>query len=152
MSRERKCVWAWIFGLLIALPVLYVASFGPACWMIPRESVQVDDPELSAEVSVARFFRPLVRAAASNHRFVAPALKWYAGLATGDADLVPRMDWLLRIADRGDDAPGLHDNDPSPLRDEDDRRPLAAPAEWESGLPIIDRRDLFDFDKRMQRD
>ena len=73
-------------------------------------------------------------------------------VATGDADLVPRMDWLLRIADRGDDVSGLHDNDPSPLRDADGRRPLAAPVECESGLPIIDRRDLFDFDKRMQRD
>ena len=33
MSEERKkSVWPWIVALLIGLPVLYVASFGPACW------------------------------------------------------------------------------------------------------------------------
>jgi hypothetical protein len=35
MSTERKKagVWPWIVALLIGLPVLYVASFGPACWL-----------------------------------------------------------------------------------------------------------------------
>jgi len=33
MSEERKLsVWPCIAALLIGLPVLYVASFGPACW------------------------------------------------------------------------------------------------------------------------
>jgi hypothetical protein len=34
MSDDRKRpVWPWIVALLIGLPVLYVASFGPACWL-----------------------------------------------------------------------------------------------------------------------
>ena len=31
-----KSVWPWIAGLLVGLPVLYVASFGPACWLTSR--------------------------------------------------------------------------------------------------------------------
>lgn len=31
MNEERNPVWPWIAALLIGLPVLYVASFGPAC-------------------------------------------------------------------------------------------------------------------------
>jgi hypothetical protein len=35
MGEERKKVGVWpsIAALLIGLPVLYVASFGPACWL-----------------------------------------------------------------------------------------------------------------------
>ena len=33
MSEERTPVWPWIAALLIGLPALYVASFGPACWV-----------------------------------------------------------------------------------------------------------------------
>jgi len=34
MSEERKkALWPWFAALLIGLPVLYVASFGPACWV-----------------------------------------------------------------------------------------------------------------------
>src|SRR5262245_50991401 len=36
MSDDGKPVWPWIVALLIGLPVLYVASFGPACWMTSR--------------------------------------------------------------------------------------------------------------------
>jgi hypothetical protein len=30
---SKRPIWPWIVALLIGLPVLYVASFGPACWM-----------------------------------------------------------------------------------------------------------------------
>ncbi len=34
MSDDRKKpLWPWIVTLLIGLPVLYVALFGPACWL-----------------------------------------------------------------------------------------------------------------------
>jgi hypothetical protein len=32
-ERKKAGVWPWITALLIGLPVLYVASFGPACWL-----------------------------------------------------------------------------------------------------------------------
>ena len=34
MTDNRKnALWPWIAATLIGLPVLYVASFGPACWI-----------------------------------------------------------------------------------------------------------------------
>src|SRR5262249_59566050 len=39
MSDERSPLWPWIVALLIGLPVLYVASFGPACWLTDQEIV-----------------------------------------------------------------------------------------------------------------
>jgi hypothetical protein len=35
-SERNKSLWPWIIALLIALPVVYVASFGPACWYAER--------------------------------------------------------------------------------------------------------------------
>jgi hypothetical protein len=32
-ERKKAGVWPWIVALLIGVPVLYVASFGPACWL-----------------------------------------------------------------------------------------------------------------------
>jgi len=38
MSEEtKKPVWPWFAVLLIGLPVLYVASFGPAVWLCKFE-------------------------------------------------------------------------------------------------------------------
>ncbi len=35
-EAKKKAVWPQIVGLLIALPVLYFGSFGPACWITSR--------------------------------------------------------------------------------------------------------------------
>ena len=40
MSDDRKTfLWPLIVALLIALPVLYVAAFGPACWLADRDAL-----------------------------------------------------------------------------------------------------------------
>ncbi|MGE5192196.1 MAG: hypothetical protein ACM3U2_06795 [Deltaproteobacteria bacterium] len=37
MSDDRKKpLWPWIAALLVGLPVLYAASFGPVCWITSR--------------------------------------------------------------------------------------------------------------------
>ncbi len=43
--RER---WAkWTLATVVALPILYVASFGPACWLVSRiESFDSELPEI----------------------------------------------------------------------------------------------------------
>jgi hypothetical protein len=44
MSDDRKKpLWPWIVALLIGLPVLYVASFGPACWFASNTGVAYRD-------------------------------------------------------------------------------------------------------------
>ena len=36
-DNRKKPLWPWIVALLIGLPVLYVASFGPACGLVEHE-------------------------------------------------------------------------------------------------------------------
>ena len=35
---SKKPLWPWIVALLIGLPVLYVSSFGPACWLTAQRN------------------------------------------------------------------------------------------------------------------
>jgi hypothetical protein len=75
MSDERKAVWPWIVALLIGLPVLYVASFGPACWLVERGVLPLR--------TTAMVFRPLLVATVRGRPPIVPtALRWYAGLLT----------------------------------------------------------------------
>jgi hypothetical protein len=45
MSEERKSrsVWPWIIALLVGMPVLYVASFGPACLFVDRDMLPMSN-------------------------------------------------------------------------------------------------------------
>jgi hypothetical protein len=49
-GRSRRF---WIVGLLIGLPVGYVAIFGPACWAVGRRALPVE--------TTALFYDPLLR-------------------------------------------------------------------------------------------
>jgi hypothetical protein len=55
MSDERKKsgLWPCIMALLIGLPVLYVASFGPACWITSRMNV--------GSSTIGVIYRPIVQ-------------------------------------------------------------------------------------------
>src|SRR5262245_37953381 len=53
-SDRKKPFWPWIVGLLLGLPVLYVASFGPACWLKEAGAVRFS----------LQAWRPLARLAA----------------------------------------------------------------------------------------
>ena len=77
MSEERgKSVWVWIVGLLIGMPTLYFASFGPACWITTR---------MSGGSSVIPFFyqQPMSSVSSSSER-LAVALRWYAVIGAAD--------------------------------------------------------------------
>ena len=54
MTEHKNPVWPWIVALLIGLPVLYVASFGPACWIGFRS--------LYGRYAVIVAYKPLLRA------------------------------------------------------------------------------------------
>jgi hypothetical protein len=79
MSEERKPVWPWIVGVLIGLPVLYVASFGPACWACSRF-----DSDESLNWNAWHFletcYLPFVCASTCSHARVRDAARWYACL------------------------------------------------------------------------
>ena len=61
MSEERKKpVWPWIAALLIGLPVLYLASFGPAYWLTGNASPFSDrENAYIAYCAFDAFYRPL---------------------------------------------------------------------------------------------
>ena len=71
--KKRRGPLTWL-AVLVGLPMLYVASFGPVCWINSREHIDRET------VNVA--YRPLLWAA-SRSKAVRPIL-WYAELAAGD--------------------------------------------------------------------
>jgi hypothetical protein len=101
MSEEKKKRGvAWIAVLLIGLPVLYVASFGPAIWL-----TRTREPPLLAAV-----YWPLGWAAAYGPQVVRRPLAEYAGaFATPSIIFAERMlfrvpvaldDWALAVGSR----------------------------------------------------
>jgi hypothetical protein len=71
MSDDRKKpIWPWIVALLIGLPVLYVASLGPACWLADR-----------GMISWSEVYRPLARLAAKHPGPVQDVYCFLGGIA-----------------------------------------------------------------------
>jgi hypothetical protein len=66
--RER---WAkWTLAMVVGLPVLYVASFGPACWFTSRTHIGI--------VNLPTVYRPIL-SAMSESRNAARVVRWYSG-------------------------------------------------------------------------
>jgi hypothetical protein len=81
MSDERKKpLWPWIVALLIGLPVMYVASFGPACWWFSKEPITAIDPFAETVPAVARAYWPIGWSAKYGPSVVRNSIAWYATL------------------------------------------------------------------------
>ena len=82
----NRRIWPWIMALLIGLPVLYVASFGPACWIAGDNEFAISSilnvyyPILSA----ARFTRREVSEGVFEHGRLDRWIEWYATLGRND--------------------------------------------------------------------
>lgn len=37
MDKKKHSLWHWIVAASVVAPALYVASFGPACWLTARQ-------------------------------------------------------------------------------------------------------------------
>ncbi len=81
MGDERKPLWPWTVALLIGLAVLYVASFGPACWITSRTAAGASE--------VTAIYAPLTRGLARQNR-ISDALNWYATVGAK-----PRWRWVM---------------------------------------------------------
>jgi hypothetical protein len=90
MNTPRKPLWPKIVAtVVVALPVLYVASFGPACWFSSRSR--------RATREVSFIYRPMTFALSNN--FSGPldsTLRWYAKIGAA-----PRWEWFPAIDDNG---------------------------------------------------
>jgi hypothetical protein len=81
MSGERKVrVGLWITAVLIGVPVLYGASFGPACWLVARN-------HLSSRLVGATYWPVLWIYGSSTNRLTR-AISSYARLGLRDFDCV----------------------------------------------------------------
>jgi hypothetical protein len=87
MSDDRKrLLWPWIAALLIALPVLYVASFGPACWWLSTDEIpkisldpgQPYDMPRGLAPHAPQVYWPLGWMAAHAPRPISRVIFWYA--------------------------------------------------------------------------
>jgi hypothetical protein len=92
MSEERtKRTWPWI-AALVGLPVLYVASFGPACWLMTRGSLPI--------FPTAYPYWPLVVAANAAPSGVRKLVGRYSGNSPlGFKDMLTEL--ALQYIDRG---------------------------------------------------
>ena len=98
MSEERKPhVWPWIAALLIGLPVLYVASFGPACWQFARERPTRFDQIFPGPLPkyAPRAYWPIGWLAKNGPRPIGNAIFWYAKREPREAILLPEPEYCL---------------------------------------------------------
>ena len=89
----------WATVVVVAVPVLYVASFGPACWLVNREQVDC--------LVAARIYRPILRVAMAGTD-IGRALCWYGDLdrprnrAQTSIPMAGWMNFALSMYDEGD--------------------------------------------------
>jgi hypothetical protein len=98
MSENCKRLAAWIVALLIGLPVLYVASFGPVCWLAEREIIPIRAVEVCRPLAwlAARCPDPVRDAYAS---YVVICHSEYAGVSYGG--LMIKDEYLRGILGEG---------------------------------------------------
>jgi len=98
MNKERNPLWPWIVALLIGLPVMYIVSFGPACWLVAGPAAVDVRP-------IMNFYRPLGSWARSGDvpEWVSRTLIWWAslGLREGEIATVPMKSGLVRFNSDG---------------------------------------------------
>jgi hypothetical protein len=90
MSDERRNpVWPWIVALLIGLPVLYVASFGPVCALAEHDV-------LPLSVMTTGFFKPCFAVAANSAKPIRKITLAWMKFCGGDyalADAIARKEF-----------------------------------------------------------
>jgi len=82
---RKKALWPWTLALLIGLPVLYVASFGPACWASSR----IGTRKGLAAGAVEFAYQPMLRLGVEGPDSISIWIQWWAKLRANP-------DWHMR--------------------------------------------------------
>lgn len=83
---RKKPLWPWIVTLLIGLPVLYVAAYGPVCWLRGHGFVSLGP--------VCRLYRPFAIITLEHPRGrLRDSLKWYEAFCTGSHGVLCTMEF-----------------------------------------------------------
>ena len=91
MSDERKPLWPWLVFLPVWLPILYAASFGPACWLT--------DQEIVPNAVTYRVFRPLAWAAARCPHRIRYALVDYSEIGKPESSFLGTGWTMIELQD-----------------------------------------------------
>ena len=79
MTDRKKPNWPLrTIGLVLMLPVLYVASFGPACWISSRLG------STTGAGIVSRVFDPAIRVGSRHSETVLKLVGWYSEAAAAE--------------------------------------------------------------------
>ena len=82
--NRRGRLAKWSLAIVVASPVLYVASFRPVCWMTARPRLR----DFPAQIHwTTRIFWPIGRDLGSDSTVVA-AIRWWATFAVPDGYVV----------------------------------------------------------------
>ena len=76
MTNCKAAAWTWIVGTLLGVPLLYVLSFGPACWISSHVG--------KAEWRIETVYRPVLWAWARSPGSLATAIDRYAECGAAD--------------------------------------------------------------------
>jgi hypothetical protein len=92
---NRRGRWAkWVLGVMLALPLLYVAGFGPACWLAKprptnRSGVARHFPDDDHAVFAPRIYWPIGWVVRNrNYRTFTRIVTWYAYLGHSSTEVV----------------------------------------------------------------
>lgn len=95
-ATERKKRWIdWTAFLIvgIALPILYVLSIGPACWLVTKKIIPLRFVETA--------YQPVVRAVVSSPPSIQQAMRSYCDPTPVTHDLRSGPNLLVYVVDGG---------------------------------------------------
>src|SRR5258708_3856381 len=79
MSDRKKPALAFRATVAaVCLPLIYVVSLGPACWLVDRGYV--------AAMPIAKSYRPVLLATPYSPRVAWHAIQWFVGIFCEDAE------------------------------------------------------------------
>ena len=97
MTDRKRQFGAWAAGTLIGVPLLYVLSFGPACWWFSDWKIGSGDPARVAP----QLYWPIGSIAVYSHGGMTYRLiSWYSTLLTPSIRLPANSDGDLIMLER----------------------------------------------------
>ena len=83
-ARKKPTAGFWIAVALVAV-LVYVVSFGPACWMTSRAAVGVPSHKRVGIRTVNVFYFPIMKIYDISPDFIRRGITWYSRIGAADS-------------------------------------------------------------------
>jgi hypothetical protein len=80
-DRKQPGVAFWT-TIVVVVPVLYVLSFGPACWISSRRPVGTGETSARSAKIVSIAYRPMMWTYDISPKFIRRGITWYSGVGS----------------------------------------------------------------------